>query len=188
MNKENNWLFFEILILLILLLLIVGGGGYCIFYSSNLNEYIEGNLYFTEFFLMTHEFKEENNNKNHLHNFCFYYDFTKNEGNISFDLDRQNWSLSYIKITFPSIINNIDYFSIKNGIKTDFEANITIKELRSGLSEINYSNLTISNISRVFNDEKFVIEFESNLKPNGNFIFFYNNLYNVLSSSVKSML
>lgn len=177
MKGENKWW------ILIIILGIIGIGS--IYHSSNLNEYIEGDLYYTEFGLMTQDFKPTNNNtKIHLLNFCFYYDFTKNKGNISFDLGQQNWSLGWINIKFPSTINDntLDVYTIKNGNKTRLEADIKLEEMRWELSGKNYTDLKISNSNRAFNNEIFVIEFESNLKPNGNFLFI-NNSYNFLHSS-----
>lgn len=181
MKKVTIW-WFSLAILIVILL----GGGYFIQLSSNLNEYIEGNVYFLEFHLMTQDFNDENQTI-HLQNFCVFYDFTKNKGNISFHLYRKNWSLSYINVDFPSSIQdeNIYLYSIKNGIKTDIEAKIIIHEDYSNIMGNDYSNISISDFNRTFYDEKFVIEFESDLQPSGSFFFIYNNKYNNLMADYK---
>lgn len=161
-------------------------GGYFIQHSSNLNEYLEGKVYYLDFYLMTKDFNYENN-KIHLKNFCVFFDFTKNKGNISFYLDQKNWSLSHIYVDFPSLIQekNIYLYSIKNGIKTDIEAKIEIREDYSNMMGNEYSYIMISDFNRTFRDEKFIIEFESNLQPSGSFLFFYNNKYNNLMADYK---
>lgn len=181
--KTKNGFKFLVLSMLILIFLV---GVILINYSSKSNEYMDGKIYFLNFGLMKQDFIDESNNKIHVQDFCFYYDFTKNKGNISFNFPQQDWFLSYIDVEFPSLIKSktLNIYSIKDGIKTDCEADIEITEHQSVFNGINFTHLEISNFKRIFNDEKFVIEFESNLQPNGNFIF-TNNFYNVLHSDDK---
>lgn len=170
---------------LAILILIFTIGGFFIQQSSNLNEYLEGNVYFLRFQLMTQDF--DDNQALILRNFVFFYDFTENKGNISFHLDRRNWSISYIDVDFPSLIRDeqIYVYSIKNGIKTDIEAKINIYEDYSNMMGNDYSYITISDFNRTFYDEKMVIEFESKLQPSGSFFFDYNNKYNYLMDDYK---
>ena len=172
MKKEQIWWIFFIIFGLLLI-----SGIFLIDHSSKLNEYMDGNLYIFGFHLMTQDFNGSSNNRIHLQNYCFYYDFSKNKGNISFDLNHKNWSLSYIYIDFPSTIqiNNFEIYSMKNGIKTDVKANIIKTE---------QNHFKISDFSQKFKDEKFTIEFDSNLQPCGTFSFF-NNRYDHLMANTE---
>ena len=173
MKIEKVWWAFFLFFIVLLISSIV-----LISYSSKMNEYVEENIYFFYFSLMTQDFNDTSNNKIHLQNFCFYYDFTKNKANISFDLDRQNWSLSRIEIDFPSKIQDktLKLYSIKDGIKTDIKPN------KIEITEQNH--LEISDFRRKFNNEKFIIEFDSDLQPQGGFSFF-NNIYDNLRANDK---
>jgi len=182
MKKEKIWSTFWIAILVAVLII----GVYLIYYSSNLNEHLEGNMYNFDFDLMTLDYNYSSNDKIHLHNFVFYYDFTQNKGDVSFDLNNKNWSLAPIGIEFPSVVDNktIKIYTTKNGIKTDVIANITTCENYREVSEINYTYLKISKFKRTFNDEKFVIEFKSDLQPKGRFGF-YNDPRDFLHANTK---
>lgn len=182
MKKGKIWSTFLIAILVAVLII-----GVClIYYSSNVNEHLEANMYNFDFDLMTLDYNYSSNDKIHLHNFVFYYDFTQNKGDVSFDLNNKNWSLAYIAIEFPSGVNNktIKIYTTKNGIKTDVIANITTDEHYSEVREIDYTYLQISKFNRTFNDEKFVIDFKSNLQPNGRFGF-YNSPRDFLHANSK---
>lgn len=171
MKKETVWWLFLVIFIVLLL-----SSALLIYKSSEMNEYTEENIYIFYFALMTQDFNSTSNNKIHLQNFCFYYDFTKNKANISFDLDSKNWSLSYIDIDFPSIIQNetLKIYSIKDGIETDIGAN------KIEITELNH--LEISDFNRKFNNEKIIIEFNSDLLPQGGFSFF-NNVYDNLNAN-----
>ena len=173
MKRETVWWVFLVIFIVLLLSSVV-----LICKSSKMNEYTEENIYFFYFALMTQDFNSTSNNKIHLQNFCFYYDFTKNKANISFDLDSKNWSLSYIDIDFPSIIQNdtLKIYSMKDGIETDIGAN------KIEITDLNH--LKISDFNRKFNNEKIIIEFNSDLLPQGGFSFF-NNVYDNLNANDK---
>lgn len=164
---------------------LLGGVG-SIGLSSYLTEHLEGNMYNFDFDLMTRDYNYSSNDKIHLHNFVFYYDFSQNKGDISFDLNNKNWSLAYIDIEFPSVVDNktIKIYTTKNGIKTDVIANIKTRENYREVSEINYTYLEISKFKRTFNDDKFVIEFKSDLQPKGRFGF-YNSPRDFLHANSK---
>jgi hypothetical protein len=167
MKKEKILSTFWIAILVAVLII-----GVClIYYSSNLNEHLEGVVYNFDFYLMTTDFNSSSNDKIHLQNFIFYYHFTQNKGSISFGPGSNKWSLHYIDIDFPSVVDNktIRIYTTKNGIKHDVVANI-----ETHLCVGNYTRLTISDFKRTFNDEKFVIEFKSDLQPKGRFGFLNN--------------
>jgi hypothetical protein len=183
MNKEKR----DLLIIGIILTLLIVGGFYCIWESRNLNEYMEGKRYDLEFYLITSDFNSSYGEVIHINGFVFYYDFTKNRGNISFDLYK-NWSIDYISIEFPSVVDNdsLNFFTTKNGDKLNI--NLT-KDYRKGCGYFmghNYTYLTLSDFERTFYDETFVIEFESDLKPKGRFGF-YNPDKNFLHSSVVNV-
>lgn len=183
---KNLWRFY--VIIGVVLLGGVGVGSICL--SSHLTEHLEGNVLYTfDFDLMTLDYNYSSNDKIHLHNFVFYYDFSQNKGDVSFDLNNKNWSLAYIGIEFPSVVDNktnpIKIYTTKNGIKTDVIANITTPENYREVSEINYTYLTISKFKRTFNDEKFVIEFKlDDLQPKGRFVF-YNSPRDFLHANTK---
>lgn len=182
MKKEKIWSAFWIAILVAVLII----GVFLIYYSSNLNEHLEGNMYNFDFDLMTLDYNYSSTDKIHLHNFVFYYDFSQNKGDVSFDLNNKNWSLAYIGIEFPSVVDNktIKIYTTKNGLKTDVIANITTCENYREVSEIDYTYLQISKFKRTFNDEKFVIEFKSDLQPKGRFGF-YNSPRDFLHANTK---
>jgi len=182
MKKEKIWSTFWIAILVAVLII----GVYLIYYSSNLNEHLEGNMHNFDFDLVTLDYNYSSNDKIHLHSFVFYYDFSQNKGDISFDLNNKNWSLAYIDIEFPSVVDNktIKVYTTKNGIKTDVIANITTRENYREVSEINYTYLEISKFKRTFNDDEFVIEFKSDLQPKGRFGF-YNSPHDFLHANTK---
>ena len=166
--------------LIICLVCFVWGAG-LISYSASLNEYMEGNLYIFEFGLSTQDFDDDNGTiKIHINDFSFYYDFTENKGRISFDLGDSNWSLGYISIRFPSVIPNetLDVYSVKNGDDIDIDNSyFKIHETYSETSGTRYTTLYISSPDRTFNNETFVVEFNSILKPSGSFSF-NNNINN----------
>lgn len=179
---KNLWIFYVIIGGVLL------GGVGSIGLSSYLTEHLEGNMYNFDFDLMTRDYNYSSNDKIHIHNFVFYYDFTQNKGDVSFDLNNKNWSLAYITIEFPSVVDNktnpIKIYTTKNGIKTDVIANITTRENYRGVSEINYTYLEISKFKRTFNDEKFVIEFKLDLQPKGRFGF-SNSMRGFLHANTK---
>lgn len=163
--------------LIICLVCFVWGAG-LISHSASLNEYMEGNLYIFEFGLSTQDFDDDNGtNKIHIQDFSFYYDFTEDKGRISFDLGQGNWSLGYISIRFPSVIQNktLDVYSIKNGANTNIDNSyFKIREVYIETSRTRYTTLHINNPDRTFNNETFVVEFNSDLKPSGSFSFVNN--------------
>lgn len=184
MNKDKRDL---LIIGIILTLLIVGGlGGIC--KSSDLNEYIEGKRYNLEFHLITSDFNSSSGEVIHINGFAFYYDFTQNKGNISFDLDDKTRSINYMDISFPSVIdtNTLQVYTMKNGNKMNVDLNLDPQECFGYSIGHNYTRLTLSDFERTFFDETFVIEFESDLKPKGRFGF-YNPDKNFLHSSVVNV-
>lgn len=148
-------------------------GGILIGYSSNLNEYMEGKAYDLRFDLRTTDFNSSSE-VIYINGFVFYYDFTNNCGNIFFDLNNKNWSIDYIRIDFPSVIdeNSLNIYINKNGDKLN--VNLT-KDYRNGLDPImghNNTVLILSDFNRTFYDETFVIDFRSeDFKPKGLFTF-----------------
>jgi len=183
MNKDKR----DLLIIGIILTMLIVGGLYCIWESRNLNEYMEGKRYDLEFYLITSDFNSSSGEVIHINGFVFYYDFTQNRGNISFDLHK-NWSIDYIQINFPSVVDNdsLKIFTTKNGDKLNI--NLT-KDYCKGCGYFmghNYTYLTLSDFERTFYDETFVIEFGSDLKPKGRFGF-YNPDKNFLHSSVVNV-
>ncbi|MCK4736304.1 MAG: hypothetical protein KAT65_27880, partial [Methanophagales archaeon] len=156
----------------ILTLLIVGGGG--IWKSSDLNEYIEGKRYNLEFNLITSDFNSSSGEMIRINGFVFYYDFTQNKGNISFNLDDKTRSIDYMDIYFPSVVdtNTLQIYTMKNGNKMNVDLNLEPLQCPGYSIGHNYTRLTLSDFERTFYDETFVIEFEStNLKPKGRFGF-----------------
>lgn len=159
--------------LIICLVCFVWGAG-LISYSASLNKYMEGNLYIFEFGLDTQEFVDDGINEIHINDFSFYYDFTENKGNISFDLGQRIWSLGSIRIRFPSVIQNktLAVYSTKNGNNTEIDNSyFKIYEGYSETSGTRYTTLKIYNPDRTFNGDKLIVEFNSDLKPSGLFSF-----------------
>ena len=172
----NKFKIFRYSLLIWSVFLVCGIG--LIWHSASLNEYMEGNLYIFEFGLSTQDFDDDNGtNKIHIQDFSFYYDFTDDKGRISFDLGQGNWSLGYISIRFPSVIQNktLDVYSIKNGANTNIDNSyFKIREVYIETSRTRYTTLHINSPDRTFNNETFVVEFNSDLKPSGSFSFVNN--------------
>lgn len=185
--------FFVCIIVFLLLI-----GGYCIHHSLDLNENVKGRWY--EFSIQVNSNTDEIIN---LNNFCFFYDFSNDKGVISFE---SCYPLNRINIEFPSNIdietlniyskiNGKKIYFVKNGIQSLNANNIEIKELCRLIDGVNLDNppypntefteinLTLYNTT---NNDNFIIEFKSNLKPDGIY-YFSNNNNNRLSQGSKGM-
>lgn len=171
----------------IFLIIVIGfivGGAWMIHYSSNMSEYVQGQIYNFYFRLEKAGFDSSTGNKIHIHNFVFYYDFTQNKGNISFHLDNQEWKITYIEIEFPSIIDNktLIVYKLKDGNKSILSPRRRTYNTYSRYSKINRTVIQLENFEKNFSNETIVIEFQSNLLPNGRF-YFYNYENNFLHHS-----
>ncbi len=172
MIKQKHWWIGWSILLIISIIFV--------FWSFNMSEHLESHNYEFYFDLMTKDFVDETNNKLQLNNFVFYYDFTSDSGRISFDFDKREWDLSIIEVKFPSRISGYDIYTEKNKIKLEINATMNLSPRLGGLWSSNHSELVVEDFNRTFNSEKFVIDFESDMKPNGRFSF-YHNRYDSLS-------
>lgn len=180
-------------------------GGYCIHHSFDLNENVKGRWY--EFYIHVYSNTDEVVYSNtdeviDLDNFCFFYDFSNDKGVISF---KSYDPLNRIKIKFPSNIDNetLNIYSkrsgkkiyfVKNGIQSLNANNMEVKELCRIIDGVNldnpYPNTEFTEIDlslyNTTNNDNFIVEFKSNLKPDGIF-YFFNNRNNRLSQGSKGM-
>lgn len=172
-------------------------GGYCIYHSFDLNENVKGRWY--EFSIQVNSNTDEIIN---LNDFCFFYDFSNDKGVISFE---SYYPLNRIKIEFPSNIdietlniyskiNGNKIYFVENGIKSLNANSMKVEELCRLIDGVNLDNpypnteftkidLTLYNTT---NNDNFIIEFKSNLKPDGIY-YFSNNKNNRLSQGSKGM-
>lgn len=184
-------------VIYVLVFLSLIGGIYCIHHSFDLNENIKGRWY--EFYIQVNSNTDEIIN---LNNFCFFYDFSNDKGVISFE---SYYRLNRINIEFPSNIdietlniyskrNGKKIYFVKNGIKSLNANNMKVEELCRLIDGVNLDNpypnteftkidLTLYNTT---NNDNFIIEFKSNLKPDGIY-YFSNNKNNRLSQGSKGM-
>ncbi len=152
--------------LILYLILILG---FClILLSSNMNENLDGQLYTTNINIKA--FDEDGNQKPNLtiEAFIFYYDFTEQEGNISFKAK----NLSYtIDIGFPRSIKNesLEIICVRNKTENQCTKGKT-KVKNNTYTNYNYSILSINDII-LEKDDLIIIKFKSEMTPKGKFNF-----------------
>jgi len=164
-----------------------------IFYSSSLNENLKGELYETEFAIMIEEFNDSSNNKIHLQNWNFYYNFEKNLGQISFDLDKKEWKISNIMIYLPK---NISCNTVNVSASSELHGKmLTINSKGETIKpkpECKNNTIYISEFDRTFMEEKIIIKYSLiDFKPKGKFTFIengYNSLQSGESGNVQFIL
>jgi len=167
----------DLLIIVIIVAMLIGGIS-CIQKSRDLNEYMEGKRYDLRFDLRTTDFNSSSGEVIPIHGFAFYYDFTNKRGSISFDLHK-NWSIDYILIGFPTVVDNNSLKIYTKEPHTNKNENKMCINLTKDYREStgyqigdNHTKLILDDFDRTFHDETFVIEFKSeDLKPKGVFTF-----------------
>ena len=144
--REHFWIFVLIFIMI--------SGRMTILYSSNMNEHLLNHNYIFEFDLVS------DSNNTHLHDFVFHYDFTENKGNISFHIYNKV-VINSLRIKFPVAIDNttLDQYRLKDGEPRDLK------------SPNKSTDVLLYELEEEYSDETLVIEFETDLEPNGWFRF-----------------
>ena len=146
-------------------------GIYLIYYSSTLSTYITPKPY--DFYIQDIKLAEGIPN---LNDFLLYYDFLKQGGNISFKL-RDDQNLNYITFSLFSFIDNSSTkVYVYDASNNQWLNNISLETqfLENPINNPEYTTLTIwNNNSLNLSDKLIVINFKSNIEPNGIFTIYH---------------
>lgn len=126
-----------------------------------------------------------------LNNFLFYYDFTSNEGNVSFFLNFENFSFNNFELIFPKIVDKKNVAveiqaCDRSGLNCSKDLLYPTEYLDKNFSiipgyfgESNRTQLKVSNFTVPLENNKINVVFKSDLKPSA--VFDLLHVYNKIN-------
>ncbi len=156
--------------------LFIVGGMALIVYSASINEILEGKMYMIEIAMDAKDLAGEKINPLYIQDFLFYYDFSSQEGNISFRIPHDLY-FENLNLIFPVITNNkyLEVFVIRADSKIPLELDRDYEHYKYNSTTFSEASSHISILpSALFQfqeKDRLVVQFRSDINPKARFNF-----------------